>query len=220
MFDVSVNTILWANNMKKGAAIKEGQTLIILPVTGVRYTVQKGDSVASIAKKYHGDVAEIIEYNGLADASDIAVGDIILVPGGEVPAPKYTSVAVTKRAVGTGGPSYSGYYTHPLPGGVKTQGLHGYNGIDIGAPRGTPIRASASGTVIVSREGGWNGGYGNYVVIKHDNTTQTLYAHMQSVIVASGEYVNQGQIIGYVGSTGRSTGVHLHFEIRGAKNPF
>ena len=103
---------------------------------------------------------------------------------------------------------------------VKTQGLHGYNGIDLAAPTGTPVLASASGDVIVSRGYGWNGGYGNYIVIKHPNGTQTLYAHLNEVIVSSSWHVVQGQIIGYVGATGKSTGPHLHFEVRGAKNPF
>ena len=80
--------------------------------------------------------------------------------------------------------------------------------------------AAAEGTAIVSRSYGWNGGYGMYVVISHQNGTQTLYAHLSSIVVAEGSYTSQGQIVGFVGSTGRSTGPHLHFEIRGAQNPF
>ena len=91
--------------------------------------------------------------------------------------------------------------------------------MDLAAPTGTPILASAIGEVIISRTG-WNGGYGNYVVIAHSNGTQTVYAHNSSNIVYAGQTVVQGQVIGYVGSTGRSTGAHLHFEVRGAKNPF
>jgi murein DD-endopeptidase MepM/ murein hydrolase activator NlpD len=108
-----------------------------------------------------------------------------------------------------------------MPGAIITQGLHGWNGIDLGAARGTPIHAAAGGTVIVARSGGaWNGGYGNYVVITHSNGTQTLYGHMKSVIVSPGQGVSAGQVIGYEGSTGASTGPHLHFEVRGAANPF
>jgi murein DD-endopeptidase MepM/ murein hydrolase activator NlpD len=105
-------------------------------------------------------------------------------------------------------------------GGVKTQGLHGYNGIDIGAAAGTSIVAAAPGTVIIARSGGWNGGYGSYVVVQHGNGTQTLYAHASSVLVSQGQQVTQGQAIARVGATGRATGNHLHFEVRGAKNPF
>jgi murein DD-endopeptidase MepM/ murein hydrolase activator NlpD len=80
--------------------------------------------------------------------------------------------------------------------------------------------ASASGKVIVAKSGGWNGGYGSYVVISHPNGTQTLYGHLSAVTVSVGDEVSQGQTIGRMGSTGKSTGVHLHFEIRGARNPF
>jgi murein DD-endopeptidase MepM/ murein hydrolase activator NlpD len=107
-----------------------------------------------------------------------------------------------------------------MPGGILTQGLHGWNAVDIGAARGTPLHAAADGTVIVARIGGYNGGYGNYVVITHGNGTQTLYGHMKNVIVSSGQTVSAGQVIGYEGSTGNSTGPHLHFEVRGAANPF
>ena len=109
---------------------------------------------------------------------------------------------------------------HPLPSAVRTQGIHGYNAVDLAAPFGTPIVAAASGRVIVSRSGGWNGGYGTYVVIDHPDGTQTLYAHMSRVAVWQGAQVVAGQVIGYVGSTGRSTGPHVHFEVRGAVNPF
>jgi murein DD-endopeptidase MepM/ murein hydrolase activator NlpD len=98
--------------------------------------------------------------------------------------------------------------------------LHGWNAVDIGAPRGTAIYAAAAGTVIVARTGGWNGGYGNYVVISHPNGTETLYAHMSKVLASAGEQVAQGDTIGLVGMTGLATGNHLHFEVRGAANPF
>ena len=80
--------------------------------------------------------------------------------------------------------------------------------------------ASAEGDVLISKSSGWNGGYGEYVVIKHANGTQTLYAHMSGVSVSVGDHVDQGQTIGNMGSTGKSTGTHVHFEIRGARNPF
>ena len=100
-----------------------------------------------------------------------------------------------------------------------SQGIHGYNGVDVSAPSGTPIYAAAGGTIVVAKGGGgYNGGYGNYIVIDHGNGTQTLYAHMSSLAVSGGS-VSKGSLIGYVGSTGRSTGNHLHFEVRGAKNP-
>lgn len=219
MFDVSVNTIIWANDISRGDLIKTGQVLVILPVTGLKYTVKKGDTLASVAKKYKGDVDEIIQYNDLPDGSSLAVGDMVIIPDGEAP---YTPVKTytTTRVRGTSGPNYVGYYLKPLEGSVKTQGLHGYNAVDLASYCGAPVLAAASGDVIISRSYGWNGGYGNYIVISHPNGTQTLYAHNSKNIVNRGWHVVKGQVIGYAGSTGKSTGCHVHFEIRGAKNPF
>lgn len=219
MFGVSTNTIIWANDLKRGGAIiHEGQVLAILPVSGVKHIVKEGETVKGITKKYDGDYDEVLEYNGFSTNTVLAVGDEVVVPGGYIETPKYTRTTSVVR--GTGGPSYSGYYINPLPGSVITQGIHGYNGIDFGASVGTPIVAAAGGQVVISRNGGWNGGYGSYIVISHGNGTQTLYAHLNSGIVYSGQNVVQGQVIGYVGNTGRSTGPHLHFEVRGARNPF
>lgn len=218
MFGVSANTVLWANNLRRGAPLVPGNTLIILPISGVRHVAVKGDTVQSIAKKYKADLAEILEYNGLSADAKLAVGDEVIVPDGEVGAAP--SSAPRAKVRGAGGPEYAGYYIRPVATGTRSQGLHGYNGIDIAAPVGTPILAAAGGQVIVSRDYGWNGGYGNYVVIQHDNGTQTLYAHNSANIVSVGQRVFQGQVVGYVGSTGKSTGSHLHFEVRGAKNPF
>jgi murein DD-endopeptidase MepM/ murein hydrolase activator NlpD len=154
--------------------------------------------------------------------------DTITIPGGEETAP--TAVASTKPApttsvkVGVTTKSTksvaNGYYTNPVPGAVKTQGIHGYNGVDLGAPIGTPVYAAADGVVIASKFGAWYGGYGNHIIISHPNGTQTLYAHLNSVDVSYGAQVAKGTAIGTVGNTGKSTGPHLHFEVRGAKNPF
>lgn len=229
MFDVTPSTVRWANNIAKGQALKDGEVITILPISGVSHTVKKGDTIASIAKKYGGDKNEIAFFNGVGLEDSLAVGEKIIIPDGEVaevaPKPKssakYTINPVTKKKElikGTNGPKLSGYFIKPA-NGIRTQGLHGRNGIDIGAPTGTPIYASASGTVIVANAGGWGGGYGTYAVISHSNGTQTLYAHMSKISVARGDTVSQGEVIGYVGNTGRSTGPHLHFEVRGAKNP-
>ena len=218
MFDVTVNTIAWANNIQ-GRIIHEGQELVILPITGVMHTVAKDETLASIAKKYEGNLEEIANYNELATNASLVVGQIIIVPDGVVAAPPSSIFSAPLR--GGSGPSITGYYLWPVNGGALTQGLHGYNGIDIGAPTGTGILAAAVGTVIIAKGGGgWNGGYGNYVVIRHDNGTQTLYAHMSQVLTIAGARVQQGSAIGNVGSTGKATGPHLHFEVRGALNPF
>jgi murein DD-endopeptidase MepM/ murein hydrolase activator NlpD len=131
------------------------------------------------------------------------------------------SVGSVVRSVKSTAGATAGYYMAPLAHYIETQGIHGYNGVDLAAPVGTPIMASAAGEVIVAKASGYNGGYGGYVVIQHSNGSQTLYAHQSRVGVSVGESVSQGEVIGYVGSTGRSTGAHLHFEIRnGVRNPF
>ncbi|QQR64709.1 M23 family metallopeptidase [Candidatus Kaiserbacteria bacterium] len=222
MFDVSAKTILWANDISSPSKIRPGDSLIILPITGVRHIVKKGDTLASIAKKYAGDIDDILAYNQLASAEDVNVGDTVVVPGGVMAQPTPTKKANPSRTKGTTVATGSGSagYAHPLPGAVRTQGLHGYNGIDFGASAGAPIYAAAAGEVIVSKSSGYNGGYGLYVVIKHANGTQTLYAHNSRNAVGVGDTVAAGDVVGYVGSTGRSTGNHLHFEVRGARNPF
>lgn len=218
MFDVTSNTIKWANDIPPSGTIRIGQTLTILPVTGIKYTVKKGDTVASIAKRFDGDAEEIVNFNGLE--GPLAAGTELIIPDGVAPAP--AKAAPSKGGVATvGTPTQVGYYLRPVAGGKKTQGIHGWNGIDFGAPAGTPILASAAGEVIIAKDTGWNGGYGQYVVIRHDNGSQTLYAHASRVIVSSGQTVQQGQVVAYVGRTGKSTGDHLHFEIRGGiRNPF
>lgn len=238
MFDVSVNTILMANDMKKGQKLKEGETLIILPISGSEHTVTKGQTLASIAKLYKVDVDEITSYNGIPDNAKLVVGDKILIPGGDTmmadeggdkPSPnlgasvaKDTNYYLTHPLL-----NLIGFFVNPVPTGRKTQGLHGpgNRGIDIGAPTGTPMYASAAGKVIAVKTGckvgrrTCGGGYGNLVIIEHANSTKTLYAHMSKVATYIGDYVNQGEIIGAVGNTGRSTGPHIHFEVFNAKNP-
>jgi murein DD-endopeptidase MepM/ murein hydrolase activator NlpD len=221
MFNVSVKTIMWANDIPNGK-IRPGQVLVILPITGIRHTVAKGETLASIAKKYKGDIDEITQYNDFSSGQTLAVGTTIIIPDGEIPAAPTPAKSSARTAPlhGAGGPNLDSYYTWPAQGGIVTQGLHGYNGVDIGAPSGTNVYASAGGTVIVARDSGWNGGYGSYVVIQHGNGTQTLYSHMSAVTVTMGDIVTMGQSIGRVGMTGKATGPHLHFEVRGASNPF
>ena len=226
MFGVKPSTVIWANDgLSSGATLKVGQVLTILPVTGVRYTVKKGDTLISIAKRYGGDAAEIASYNGVDDTG-LVIGDEIIIPDGEIaaaPAPKSSGIgSEPAHNVGPAGTATQiGYYLRPIVGGLKTQGIHGYNAIDLAAPVGTAILAAASGDVIVAREGGWNGGYGSYVVIQHNNGSQTLYAHASDVVVSVGQHVVQGQVVGHVGRTGKATGPHVHFEIRnGIRNPF
>lgn len=219
MFGVSVNTIVWANDLRRNDLITPGQTLVILPVSGVQYEVRAGDTIKSVAKQFKGDVDEIISFNDLPIDGKLAVGQTIVIPNGESYAVS-SGVYSQNPYRGGGGPSYNGYYIRPISGGRKSQGIHGYNGVDLATYCGSPVFAAASGDVIIRRASGWNGGYGFYAVVSHPNGTQTLYAHLKSIIVQSGWHVAQGQVIGYVGSTGNSTGCHVHVEVRGANNPW
>lgn len=220
MFDVSVNTIIWANDLGSARSIKPGQTLIILPVSGIQYEVKAGDTLKSIAKKFKSDANEIQQFNDLPQDSALNAGQVIIIPDAELSIPAPSAEKGSRAVKGSGGPNYLGYYLRPITGGRKTQGLHGYNGVDLATNCREPVFASASGDVIIVRSYGWNGGYGEYVVINHPNGTQTLYAHLSSIVVGQGWHVAQGQVIGYVGSTGNSTGCHVHFEVRGARNPW
>ncbi|MDI9355307.1 MAG: LysM peptidoglycan-binding domain-containing M23 family metallopeptidase [Cyanobium sp. MAG06] len=213
----------------KSKTVKTGELLLILPISGVQHTVKKGETIQSIAKKYNADIYEILEFNYINDDKDIKVGEDIIIPNAEIKSDtqKNKTNVVVKSYIDGRTPLKTKYYNNilnyflrPVNSGIKTQGLHGRNAIDIGVPVGTPIVASADGTILLARNFGYNGGYGVYVIISHPNGTQTLYGHMSSLIVSTGQYVKQGQIIGYSGNSGRSTGPHLHFEIIGAYNPF
>jgi murein DD-endopeptidase MepM/ murein hydrolase activator NlpD len=221
MFEVSVGTILSANDLAVGSSPKVGAVLYIPSVSGIEHKVEKGQTLQGIAKMYNVEVSKIVAANIDLDAnSKLTVGDKFIIPGADMLASKKTTSA--KVAVKSGGSvkSSSGYFINPLPTGPrirKTQGLHDKYAIDIGAPAGTPIYAAASGTVSLANHG-WTGGYGNAVFIKHGNGTETRYAHMSKIATSTGAKVSQGQVIGYVGSTGRSTGNHLHYEVRGWPN--
>lgn len=232
MFEVTPNTIVWANDVKNGKVL-EGQTLIILPITGVRHTVRKGETVISLAKKYVSDETDIEKYNDLSSSVALVAGQVIIIPNGELATPAKSQTNTKKLSVGVRTtPSKSNplrgvsgadidTLVWPVAGGLVTQGLHGFSGVDIGASKGTSIYAAAAGTVIVARGGNaWNGGYGNYIVIAHEGGVQTLYAHANELLVSQGETVSQGEKIATIGRTGEATGFHLHFEVRGAKNPF
>ena len=236
MFNTSANTIKSINNLKSDSDLKVGETLEIFPFIGIKYVVESGDSILGIAERCRpqGDevstqdfAKEILAFNNIDNSNSILIGSELIIPNVEVgcraPVKKTTSSGSTAAIKSSAsGPSLAGYFSHPLPGSVKTQHIHGHNGVDMaGVPVGTSILAAASGKVIVAKNDGlYNGGYGNYVVIEHPNGVQTLYGHLHFVSVSVGQQVTKGQKIGGMGNTGRSTGPHLHFEVRGAVNPF
>jgi len=223
MFDVSPNTIRWENNIT-GNTVPVGKKLNILPMTGVKHVVKSGDTISSIASKYDADSEDILIFNGLEKGDALKKGDIVFVPNGIIKV-----VVLKPSSSGSGKVIYSntkapsGYYARPVTGivtspyGSRRGGFH--PGVDIGNVRGTPVFASASGTVVQvisgCREGvrRCGGRYGNHITIEHPNGTMTRYAHLSKTNVSVGQSVDQGQKIGAVGNTGDSTGPHLHFEV-------
>ena len=244
LFGVSVNTIIWANDLSSDPVLTPGQTIVILPVSGINYIFKKGDTLSGVVKKFNADLTEVLQYNNITASSSLAIGDTIIIPDAELgtfknPSDNKQNTTTTARYTGKGipprslwgvtgenpahdtnGPDLGDYFLRPIAHGIVSQGLHGYNAVDLAAPVGTPIMASAGGVVIISKVGGWNGGYGNYIVISHPNGTQSVYGHESRNYVSVGQTVTQGQIIGLVGKTGEATGPHLHFEIRRARNDF
>ncbi len=220
-FGVTIDTIMWENNLKSVDSIKVKQLLKILPVTGVRYKVKRGETIYNIAKAHQVNPQNIIDYPFNTFSNDetfaLSAGQELMIPDGIKPkevvidSQKYASriVAPIPGLVGEGN------FMWPTSGSVSQRYSWYHRAIDI-ANRSNPAVIAAQGGTVVSA--GWNGGgYGNYVVINHGNGFTTLYAHLlsNSIVVTSGQAVRQGQRLGTMGSTGRSTGTHLHFEVIG-----
>jgi murein DD-endopeptidase MepM/ murein hydrolase activator NlpD len=217
-FGISSDTILWQNKLDDGDSIKIGDKLEILPVTGVAHTVQKGDTVESIAKKYGLPNAEaLVEFPFNTFVNDetfaLAIGQTVVVPNGVMPSAAGVSAPAyaTELTPNAGTVVASGQFAWPTQG-VITQGFYWYHpGVDIANNAEPNILAADSGTIIAE---GWDvTGYGNRIIIDHGNGLQTLYAHMSAFYVTLGQTVVRGNAIGRMGSTGHSTGPHLHFEI-------
>jgi murein DD-endopeptidase MepM/ murein hydrolase activator NlpD len=223
-FGISPESILWANERTELSPdfLRIGQELIIPPTTGVLHEVKAGDTIESIAKKYKADSAAIValEVNALTPPFALSVGQKIMVPGGEKP---YTP----KVVYGYSGPvpenatRGSGNFVWPISGVVTQEYWTGHRAIDIGARIGSQVKAADSGFVVLVASD--DAGYGKHIIINHGNGFETLYAHLTTILVSPGQSVGRGQVIALSGSTGRSTGPHLHFEIRYLgvqRNPF
>jgi murein DD-endopeptidase MepM/ murein hydrolase activator NlpD len=211
-YKISVNTLLWANDLTVASTIKVGQSLTILPVDGVLHVVKSGDTISGIAQIYKAEADDVISFNSLANQDDVYIGDILIVPGGVMPK---KVISVTNNQI----PLANNFFIFPTQGRI-TQGLHYYNAIDVANKCGTPIYAAAAG--VVQRavfNNAWNLGMGNYVTILHSNGTVTYYGHFEYVSVKPGDKVNTGDRIGLMGRTGKATGCHVHFEVVGARNP-
>lgn len=226
-FGVSKETIMWQNNLTK-ETIKIGQNLQILPVTGVSHKVAKGDTISSIAKRFDAESQAIVDFPFNTFANDetfeLAVGQIVIVPDGVQPQTSTTTGSTGPRirqiVPDAGTVVASGNFVWPT-GGTITQNYAWYHGgIDIANRAAPDVVAADGGTVAYAGCIGY--GYGCHVIIDHGNGFRTLYGHFQRIYVTQGQGVNRGVAIGKMGSTGRSTGIHLHFEVmkNGAKlNP-
>jgi LysM repeat protein len=234
-FNLKPETVLWSNYAQLKDSpdmISVGMELRIPPVDGLLYQWQPGDSLQSVASQFKTDAQSIINWpgNGL-DLIDPQVkeGALLIVPGGQREFRQWIIPTIPRGAAGVAASVYGGgACTGSFEGGAMGTGTFiwpagnhflsgndywpGHLAIDIAAGAGTPLVAADAGVVVFA---GWaNGGYGNTVMIDHGNGYQTLYAHMDSVNVHCGQSVNQGGTIGMAGTTGNSTGVHLHFEVR------
>ena len=225
-FSISLNTILWANDLNSGSLIQPGQKLVLLPVSGVLHHIKSGDTISEIAQTYKGKTDEIIAFNDLSSEGDIYVGDIIIIPDGQKPKSSYQPSTA---------PLANSYFICPIAGCTKkiTQGLHWYNAIDFSSGKcGEVIYAAAAGEVLkvklTSSTSKWAfNGYGNHMTILHPtNGVVTYYGHISVSLVNPGDQVSQGQAIALMGGqpgtagAGRSTGCHLHFGVSGSRNPF
>lgn len=222
-YDLSMETILWANaSLGSGNYLKVGQELTIPPADGLSIKVKKGDTWEALVKKYKTEVAQdvVVAWNesGLLEGADV------FILGGRKPV-EFVAQTKTRGSVkGTAASSFTkaeavpGGWTYPTAGKL-TQGFHyGHYAWDIADSSRPAIWASRGGTIVEAyNDGGWHGGYGNFILIDHGDGYQTLYGHNQQVYVTAGEAVTQGQVIAQMGNTGRvygRTGIHVHFEVR------
>ncbi|MFP4514446.1 MAG: peptidoglycan DD-metalloendopeptidase family protein [Parcubacteria group bacterium] len=225
-FGVSVNTILWENNLSSRGVIHPGDTLKILPVSGISHSVASGESISYIASKYDVNSSDILEANNISNVNSLKIGQKLIIPG--------ASKRTTTRVASTPSPSTassgssgidvikdlikpkpaavsSGVMQWPTVGHRITQYYSWrHSGLDIANKTGTPLYASEAGTVEYS---GWSTGYGYNVLINHGGGKKTRYAHASKLYVKNGDTVEKGESIAAMGSTGWSTGPHIHFEV-------
>ena len=214
-FNISINTIKWANDMKSDV-IKPGQTLKIPPITGIVHKVVLGDNIYSVAMKYKVDPQNIVNYpfNDYADLSTFSLtpGQLLYVPDGVIEdqySPVVTAPVTAQVVAGVKG---SSNFIWPTNGVITQYPIWYHMALDIANNAAPPVLASDTGTVTQAYCEAYD--YGCHIVIDHGNGYQTLYGHLSAFAVSAGQVVSQGQTIGTMGSTGRSTGTHLHFEIR------
>lgn len=221
-FNLKKETLMAENNIWNPNRLRVGAQIKVLPVDGLSHKVKKGETIDKIAKTYKVEPEKIISQNQIEEDAAIATNQVLIIPGAKrtAPSPKPTTAIASNSAPGSAaayaGPKAEGRLIWPTVGKL-TQGYHRYHtALDIANRAKGPIYAAASGKVIKVATG-WNGGYGNHIIIDHGNGMHTLYAHNEKLYVTNGQYVEQGQTIAWMGRTGRvygPTGIHLHFEVR------
>ncbi len=217
-FEITVNTILWENNLSSYSLIRPGDRLKILPVSGISHTVARGDNLSKIAKEYNIEENKIIEANEIEDGAKLSVGEKLIIPGGRKStyasyvSSSYTGIEAIKDLVRPPGAApVANKMNWPTEGHRITQYYSWRHlGVDIANKVGTAIYAADAGTIEFV---GWSTGYGNTIVIDHGGGKRTRYGHLSKFYVKKGEKVGKGDTIGAMGSTGWSTGPHLHFEV-------
>jgi murein DD-endopeptidase MepM/ murein hydrolase activator NlpD len=200
-----------------------------------KYAVQIGDTISGIGEKFSLKMATIKIKNNISDIDSIKPGQELVIPPADLSekavkaaeerkrASAELAESKTKKKIATSSRGNWGLAV-PISHNGITRGIgYGHTGIDYRADVGTPVMAADDGVVIIASSSGWNGGYGKTILISHGNGKTTRYGHLNSIAVSPGEHISQGEIIAKSGSTGRSTGPHLHFELRvngAVKNPF
>ncbi len=219
-FKVSIDALKYVNSLTDSSILKVGQEVVIPPASGLVHEVEKGDSLASIAKKYDVPSQAIADFNYILDTSTLAVGTELVIPGAKVPEPVIPYIPVSPfipSSMASGEAKASkNFCVWPTTVRIITQYFSWYhNGVDIATPWGggmPPIFSCSGGTVV---RAGWDPwGLGLHVRVDHGNGYQTIYGHMSRIDVGYGQQVSRGQIMGSMGSTGRSTGAHVHFMVQ------
>ena len=204
----NLSTLIDLNGITNARALYEGQKLRIPSVDGVMYTVAKGNSLAGISAKFSVPLEDLLDVNDLASQT-LTVGQQLFIPGAKMDASKLHEVLgdLFKIPISAAYRISSKFGWRPDPfTGVRSY----HTGIDLACPEGTPIRAAMNGKIAFV---GWSNVFGNYIIVNHPNGYQTLYGHLSASRVKKGQSVTQTTVIGLVGSTGYSTGAHLHFTV-------
>lgn len=213
-FGLNLSTVLWSNGLSYNSTIRPGQEIKILPIDGVLYKVKNGDTLSRIARNYSVDVETILTSNSLVSADRLSIGMELLLPGGEPLSPasaSRSSASIVNLFTAPSRSAVEGEWIWPTDMHVITQ-YYGWRhtGLDVDADYTTYSYASRSGVVIFS---GWRRGYGLTVEVDHGDGFVTRYAHHSENLVDVGDVVDAGEALAQSGTTGRSTGTHLHFEI-------